>query len=103
MRKVLQNNFKTQEFLKTLPKIYLVGCWARFGVMDFPFTERFEKDNYSGHMIPIVYDYVDCNGTRNDYVMKPITHTTTGRIVLWTQNKNLADKFAAMLNKEAKY
>jgi hypothetical protein len=98
-KKVLSNNKRTQKYLEKLPKIYIVACWARFGVREYPFTGKFVKDQYRGNVyVPLVYDYDDCNGTGDDYYLRKITNVTTGNIVLWTQNKNIAEKIAAMYN-----
>lgn len=99
MRKVLKNNSKTKAYLASLPKIYLVGCWAKYGVREFPFTGRYEQ-NENGISIPLVYDYVDCNGTCDNYYLRRIDRTTTGQIVLWTQSKSMASKVAELFNKE---
>ena len=98
-KKVLKNNKRTKEYLEKLPKIYIVACWARFGVREYPFTGKFIKDKHRGNMyIPLVYDYDDCNGTCDNYYLRKITNVTTGNIILWTQNKNIAEKIAAMYN-----
>ena len=99
IKKVLSNNKRTQKYLEKLPKIYVVACWARFGVKEYPFTGKFIKDKYRGDVyVPLVYDYDDCNGTCDNYYLRKITNTTTGVIIMWTQNKNIADKIAAMYN-----
>lgn len=99
MKKVLKNNEKTKEYLKNLPKIYLVACWARFGIREFPFTGKFVKDETRGDIyVPLVYDYDDLNGTCDNYFLRKITNTTTGIVIMWTQNKNIAEKIAAMYN-----
>lgn len=98
-KKVLSNNKKTQKYLEKLPKIYVVACWARFGVREYPFTGKFIKDEYRGDAyVPLVYDYDDRNGTGDDYYLRKLTNTTTGVIIMWTQNKNIAEKIAAMYN-----
>ena len=98
-KKVLRNNKKTKRYLEKLPKIYIVACWARFGVREYPFTGKFIKDKHRGNVyVPLVYDYDDCNGTCDNYYLRKITNVTTGNIVLWTQNRNVAEKIAAMYN-----
>ena len=98
-KKVLSNNKRTQEYLEKLPKIYVVACWTRFGVREYPFTGKFAKDKHRGDTyVPLVYDYDDCNGTGDDYYLRKLTNTTTGIIIVWTQNKNIAEKIAAMYN-----
>jgi hypothetical protein len=99
MRKVLKNNSKNREFLDSLPKIYLVCCWARYGVREYPFTGKYEQ-NESRINIPLVYDYDDHNCTCDNYYLRRIDYTTTGQIVLWTQSKSMAGKVAELFNKE---
>lgn len=101
MRKVLKNTTKTKEYLDSLPKIYLVGCWANYGVREYPFTGKYEQ-NENGISIPIVYDYDDHNGTCDNYYLRKLNHVTTGHILLWTQSKNVANKVAELFNKEIK-
>ena len=101
MRKVLKNNKKTKAYLDSLPKIYLVACWAGYGVMEFPFTGKYVQDEYINNIsVPLVYDYDDCNGTCDNWYLRKITNTTTGQIVVWTQSKSMASKFAELFNKE---
>ena len=101
MRKVLKNNKQTKIYLDSLPKIYLIGYWARYGVMEFPFTGKYEQNEY-GISIPLVYDYDDHNGTCDNWYLRKITDTTTGIILLWTQSKSVASKIAELYNKEIK-
>jgi len=98
MRKVLKNTAKTQKYLDSLPKIYLVGCWARYGVREYPFTEKYFSEN--GISIPIVYDYDDHNGTCDNWYLRRLYYVTTGQIIMWTQNKSVAYKVAELFNKE---
>ena len=55
MKKILKNNAKTAAYLNSLPKIYLVGCWARYGVMDFEWTGKYVKCKRTGQMEPLVW------------------------------------------------
>lgn len=100
MRRVLKDNSKTRAYLESLPKMYMVGCWAGYGVNDFPFTGKYiVKDGIS---IPLVYQYDDFNGTRSNWYLRPITRTTTGAVLIWTQHKSIAERIAKLLNKEKK-
>ena len=100
MKKVLKNNTKTNAYLDSLPKIYIVGCWAKYGVREYPFTEKYFSEN--GFSIPLVYDYDDCNGTCDNYVLRRLDRVTSGIVFMWTQNKRVADRVAELLNKELK-
>ena len=96
MKKVLKNSLKTKKFLDKLPKIYIVAFWSRFGVKEFPFSGKFIKDELRGNLyIPLVYDRDE---TCDLWRLKKITNTAAGAIVLWTQNRNVAEKVAAMYN-----
>lgn len=101
MKKVLPNNSKTEKYLAKLPKIYLVGCWARYGVMEFPFSGKYII-NENGISIPLVYDYDDFNGTSDNWYLRPINLTTTGFIIVWTQCESVAERIAELYNKELK-
>lgn len=98
MRKCLKNTPNTKAYLDSLPKIYLVGCWARYGVREYPFTGKYVQ--IKGISVPLVYDYDDCNGTCDNYYLRSLGHVTTGVIIMWTQDKRVADKVAELFNKE---
>ena len=84
LRKVLPNNEKTKKYLDSLPKIYLVACWAKYGVMEFPFSGKYKDKE---HLQPLVWQYDDLNGTSDNWYLKSIEDTTTGSIYLWTFSK----------------
>lgn len=92
MRKVLKNNKRAKTKLEKLPKVYLIACWAKWGVMEFPFV-KFNKDK-----IPLVYDYDDHNGTADQWELRRIDLTTTGWIYGWTFSKEEADIIAEQQN-----
>ena len=96
MKKILENNKKTKEYLNNLSKIYLVGCWAKYGVMEFPFAGKYIKEN--GKDIPLVYNYNDCNGACDQYWLEKITNTTTGWILCWTQYEAAARAIVEAMN-----
>lgn len=98
MKKVLKNTAKTKAYLASLPKIYIVGCWAKYGVREYPFTEKYFSEN--GFSIPLVYDYDDHNGTCDNYWLRRLDLVTSGQVITWTQNRSVAKKFAELLNKE---
>lgn len=89
---------KTTAYLSKLPKVYLVACWARYGVRTFPFAGKFVTKD--GKLIPLVYDYDDHNGTCDYYWLRPITHTTTGFIKGWSFQINLAEAAAEKFNEK---
>lgn len=98
MKKVLKNTENTKAYLDSLPKIYIVGLWAKYGVREYPFTEKYFSEN--GFSVPLVYDYDDCNGTCDNWYLRRIDRVTSGQILLWTQSKSVASKVAELFNKE---
>ena len=93
LRRVLPNSDRTRKFLESLPAIYIVGCWARYGVWSRPFAGAHHTDGS-----PLVYDYDDHNGTTDNYYLRPVQHITTGSIYAWTTSKTCAERIAAALN-----
>ncbi len=95
MKKILENTLKTHEHLSALPKIYMIACWAGYGVREFPFAGKCTIDG-----IPFVWDYDDQNGTCDCYFLRKLTDTTTGRIYAWTTSKSRAEEIAVALNEK---
>lgn len=93
MRSILKNNSKTKKYLESLPKIYMVACWAGFGVREFPFAGKCDENG-----VPYVYDYEDRNGTCDEFCLRKLTHTTTGQIYAWTASKKMAEEIADAMN-----
>ena len=98
MKKILKNNAKTAAYLNSLPTMYIVGCWAGYGVWDFPWSGKWEKNPYSGHMEPLVWYYDDHNGIADNWYLVPIRHVTSGEIICWTENDKVACQIASALN-----
>jgi predicted nucleic-acid-binding Zn-ribbon protein len=97
-RSVRTNSGETAQFLDKLPKMYMVGCWVGYGVWDFPWSGKWEKNPYTGHMEPLVWYYNDHNGTADNWYLGPIRHTTTGVVVMWTEDRVVAESIAGALN-----
>ena len=98
MKKILKNNERTAAYLNSLPTMYMVGCWVGYGVWDFPWSGKWEKNPYTGHMEPLVWCYDDHNGTADNWYLRPIRHVTSGVIVMWTEDKIAAENIASALN-----
>lgn len=96
MKKILENTTETREYLESLPKIYMIACWAGYGVREFPFAGKYTTDG-----IPFVWDHDDQNGTCDCYFLRKLTYTTTGWIYAWTISKSRAEEIAAALNEKA--
>lgn len=97
-KKVIKSTPEVRAEIEALPKIYLVGCWARCGVMEFPSAGKINKDG-----IPFVWQYDDFNGTSNTYVLREITNTTTGMVFCRTYSKDYAEFIADAINKDLGY
>lgn len=95
--KVLENSAETKAYLDTLKKIYLIGCWAHYGVREYYFSGKYaDKDKTK----PLVYDYDDHNGACDNWYLRELDDTTTGYVWGWTFNKKDAERIAN--NLEAK-
>lgn len=97
----LEDNNKTKEYLQTLKKVYLIGCWARFGVREHYFAGQFVEDDYLGY-VPLVYDFDDHNGTYSEWILRKINETTTGSVYGYSFNKEFAEEYCRLKNIEAK-
>lgn len=95
MKKILENTPETREYLESLPKIYMIACWAGYGVREFSFAGKCTANG-----IPLIFDYDDCNGTCDCYFLRKLTDTTTGWIYAWTTSKSRAEEIAAALNEK---
>lgn len=103
-RKHLSYNQKTKRKLAKLPKIYLVACWASYGTLEFPFSGKYKKvkdaDTKVVRYIPLVYDFDDHNGVYPEYVLRPITSTTTGAIRGWFYTESHAKYIAEVCERD---
>ena len=103
LRKHLPHNQKTKDKLAKLPKIYLIACWARYGVLEFPFSGEDKKGKDAGspliRYIPLVWDFDDHNGVYPEYVLRPITWTTTAAIRGWVRDEQQAKDTAEFCEK----
>lgn len=101
---VLENTKETKEYLASLPRIYLVVRYFGIAILEFPFTEKYEKagEREKDHCdwIPLVYDYDDCNGTCDNYFLRKITNTTTGWIIDWCYTLGEAEELRKEKEKE---
>lgn len=100
MKKVLKNNKKTKQYLDDLPVMYLVSGFTFYHATEYPFSGKYVIDPYSGKSIPLVWVYDDHNGTTDNFYLKPITYTTMGNIIVWTESAYIAKKIAGLFNDE---
>ena len=97
LKEHLEYNDKNNKYIQSLRKVYLVGYWARYGVLEFPYAEKMIEDKLFG-MTPLVYDFDDHNGTYDEYILRKINDVTTGQIIIYCFNKELAEMLADKLN-----
>lgn len=95
-RKTIKASSRLARKLKDLPKIYLIGCWAHFGVRAYPFSGKCTPEG-----IPLVWDYRDFNGATSVYMLVELCHVTSGAVVAWTTNERAAEAIANRLEKTA--
>ena len=93
LKSVLESNNKNDKFIKSLPKIYGIFCWNRYGFWDFPFSGQFQ-DN-----MPLVYDFDDGNGCYEHYVLRKLNEVTTGSYLTFTFDEETARRIADTFNK----
>lgn len=102
LKEHLECNDKNDKYIQSLRKVYLVGCWAKYGVLEFPYTGKMVDDNEFG-LIPLVYDFDDHNGTYNEYVLRKLNEVTTGQIITYTFNEHIANSIAEQYNELYSY
>lgn len=98
MRKILKDTKRTRKYILSLPCMYLVSCWARWGVREFPFSGKYIT-TADGTSVPLVYQFDDHNGERDEWRLTRIDCTTTGIIGGWTQSHRMASACAEQYNK----
>lgn len=94
MRKVLKNTPKTKAYLDSLPKVYGIFLWAKWAILEFPWSGKYTEDD----MIPLVYDYRDDNGICDEYRLVPIAFCSGGRFWDWYEDKDNAKEVQQKLN-----
>jgi hypothetical protein len=97
MRKVLKNTAKTKEYLKYLPRVYGIFLWAKWGILELPWTGKYNKDG-----IPLVYIYHDFNGECDEYFLGHICQASSGGFWGWYENKDTAKEVQEKLNEALK-
>lgn len=88
---------KLMKKIEEAPKVYLIVCWARWGIREYHWTGEWLIGTNNIPQ-PIVYYYNDHNGTYEEYQKIPITFTTTGICADWSFYKSMAQNLADKLN-----
>lgn len=73
--------------------------WVKYGIREYPFSGEYFTDE-DGRDIPLVYVYDDHNGTTDNFYLRRIDQTTSGRIIIWTQDNNAACDLVRIYNDE---
>ena len=95
LRKILKNTPKTKTYLDSLPKVYGIFLWAKWGILELPWSGKYTKGDIA---VPLVYNYYDANGTQDEYHLVPITSCSSGAFWNWYENKENAKQAQKKLN-----
>lgn len=93
MKKILKDSKKTRAYIDSLPKLYVVGCWAKYGVREYPNSGKTDAEG-----IPLVWDYYDGNGTCSEYHLVSIYDTTSGSVWCWNDSEDVCEWISDALN-----
>ena len=93
LRKIRKNTPKTKKYLDSLPKIYGIFLWAKWGMLELPWTGKVDKNGD-----PLVYIYYDANGTRDEWHLVPIQWASSGAFHGWYKDYNTAYDIQLELN-----
>lgn len=94
LRKVRKNTPKTKKYLDSLPKIYGVFLWAKWGILELPWTGKYDKK--TGR--PLVYIYHDFNGIYDEYYLNTIDKASSGGFYYWYEDRDAAKAVQTKLN-----
>lgn len=98
LRKIRKSTPKTKKYLDSLPKIYGIFLWAKWGILELPWTGKY--DTKTGE--PLVYIYYDANGACDEYHLAPINCASSGRFWNWYGTKDEAKEIQNKLNERLK-
>ena len=95
LRKIRKSTPRTKKYLDSLPKVYGIFLWAKWGMLELPWTGKFDKNGE-----PLVYIYYDANGMCDEYHLAPISHASSGAFRGWYKDYNTAYDIQLELNDE---
>ena len=93
MRKILKSTPRAKKYLDSLPKIYGIFLWAKWGILELHWTGKYNKEGE-----PLVYIYYDANGMCDEFHLVPISHASSGAFHGWYKDPNTADDIRLELN-----
>jgi hypothetical protein len=94
-RKILKNTAKTKAYLDSLPKVYGIFLWAKWGILALPWSGKYTKGDI---VVPLVYNYYDANGMYDEYHLVPITSCSSGAFWDWYETEEGAKYAQEKLN-----
>lgn len=94
MRKNLKATPKTKKTLDSMEKLYGVFLWAKWGILELPWTGKYDKKTG----LPLVYIYYDFNGERDGYRLGTIRSASSGGFWGWYEDKAEAELVSKVLN-----
>lgn len=95
MKKLLKSTARTKKYLDKLPKIYGIFLWAKWGILELPWTGKLDKDG-----LPLVYIYYDANGLYDGYRLGSIRSASSGGFYDWYTDREYAEHIKDNLNQE---
>ena len=93
MRKILKSTQKTKEYLDSCKKIYAIFLWAKWGMLELPWSGFYDHEGE-----PLVYIYYDANGLCDEYHLVPVSHASSGAFHGWYLDPNTAHDIQLELN-----
>ena len=94
LRKICKSTPQTKKYLDSLPKIYGIFLWAKWGMLELPWTGKYDKKTGE----PLVYIYYDANGMCDEYHLAPISRASSGALHSWYKDPNTAHDIQLELN-----
>ena len=94
-RKILKNTAKTKVYLDSLSKVYGIFLWAKWGILELPWSGKYTKGDIA---VPLVYHYYDANGMCDEYHLVPITSCSSGAFWDWYETEEGAKYAQEKLN-----
>ena len=94
LRKIRKSTPHTKKYLDSLTKIYGLFHWAKWGILELPWTGKYNKETG----LPLVYIYYDGNGTCDEFHLSTIDKASSGSFWNWYSTKENAAFMQEVLN-----
>lgn len=89
---------KLKEKIDKCIPVYIIACWAGWGVREYKWTGKWIYAPGSKRPCPEVWYFDDHNGEFEEWYKTAIFNTTTGWIADWSFYKKSAEAMAEGLN-----